>query len=317
MSEPRFHEASFVCVYAASGMGKTTDEGYSFPTAVQIAAPGALKPLISVCGYDPYKTGQVYEIGMGPGKVNTIKDATAVVRAETKKGRCTALVVDDFSFLAELTFAFYETKKLKGFQLFGAVREDTLDFRDACRFAGFHVMLSCWERSPGIVAGVYRKGGPKLHGDLPEAMPGICDLVLRGGEDANRKPWKGVYRAGLDPDYVTKDRLNVVQGVAPMNTAEILRFAGYVIPRHPGLPWQDQAVDRIAKMILDAGIAHDGETGTIALAALRDKGYATQYIMWTLRDAIDRVALTRMHADPFAAFGFATPGATPPTGTLT
>lgn len=307
MAEPRFHEPAFICTYAPSGAGKTTDEGYSFPTAVQIAAPGALKSLISVCGYDPYKTGQVYEIGMGAGKVTCIKDATAVIRAEAKKGRCSALVVDDFSFLAELTFAWYEAKKVSGFALFGAVREDTLDFRDACRFAGFHVMLSCWERAPGIVRGVYRKGGPKLHGDLPEAMPGICDLVLRGGEDPARKPWRGVYRAGLDPDYVTKDRLNVVLGTAPMNTAEILRFAGYVVPRHPGLPWQDQAVERIAKAMLDGSPENDGVVGNAALAALREKGYANPYIQWTLRDAIDRVALTRMHSNPFAAFGFDAP----------
>jgi hypothetical protein len=299
----RFAEPAFVCTYGPSGSGKSTDAGYSFPTALFLAAPGALKPLITVCGYDPHRAKQVLEIGMGgKGQIATIKDATAAIRAHA--GRVGAVVVDDFSYLAELTFAHYEALKLTGYKLFGAVREDTLDFRDACRYAGVHVSLNCWERAPTVKNGVFVKGGPKLHGDLPEAMPGICDMVLRCGIEPERKPWKGVYRAGLDTDYVTKDRHNVVQGVAPMNTAEVLRFAGYTVPRHPGLPWQEEAVERIASALVAAPPADEAQIGRTAIEVLTGRGYAAPYVAWTLRDALDRAALRRMHSNPFSAFGW-------------
>ena len=53
MTPPPPKEPAFVCVYGPPGVGKTTDCGYSFPNALFLAAPGALKPLRSVCGYKP------------------------------------------------------------------------------------------------------------------------------------------------------------------------------------------------------------------------------------------------------------------------
>lgn len=140
MTPPPPKEPAFVCIYGPSGVGKTTDCGYSFPTGLFLAAPGALKPLRSVCGYDP-----------ASAPVEDIEQATALVRKAAKSGQYDSIIVDDLSFLAEKTFAKTE-KKASGFRLWGILRDIVLDFRDACRLeAKCHVIVNCFSRSTEFV----------------------------------------------------------------------------------------------------------------------------------------------------------------------
>jgi len=83
-------EPGFICVYGEPGSGKTTDAGFSFPRALFVAAPGALKPIPVNCGYNP--AGQTR-------RADTIAEATALIPVAQKAG-CDAIVFDDFSFLA-------------------------------------------------------------------------------------------------------------------------------------------------------------------------------------------------------------------------
>jgi hypothetical protein len=302
----RFHEPAVVCAYAKSGSGKTTDNGYSFPCALFLAAPGALKPLITVCGYDPHRAGQVRRMGVADGDIRTIDDATKVLKVEASRGVYDAVVVDDFSYLAEQTFALLE-KRLTGFKLWGELRDQTLDFRNTARSCGMHVLMNCWEGGPKTKAGRWIRGGPQLPSDLPEQMPAMCDLVLRGGREELRKPWPGVYLCPrADTDYVAKDRHHVTPEVAPMNLAEILRHAGYDVKRHPGLPWQEEAVIKIAAALLKTDGAEWPSIGNIAVEALTSKGYGRPYIVWTLRDAVDRAVLQRAQPTVAQAFGWGT-----------
>jgi 3-hydroxybutyryl-CoA dehydrogenase len=197
-----------------------------------LAAPGALKPLRSVCGYDP-----------ATAAVEDIEQATALVRKAAKDGRYDAIIVDDLSFLAEQTFAKTE-KKASGFRLWGLLRDIVLDFRDACRLeAKCHVIVNCWEQVPTQKQdGTKVRGGPLLSGKLPEQLPAMCDKVYRAAHDPNRKPWPSIYRCFLDPNYVMKDRDGIVDP-APMNLSEILRDGGYVVRRHPSLEWQEAIVE--------------------------------------------------------------------------
>ena len=225
-------EPAFVCIYGPPGVGKTTDCGYSFPSGLFLAAPGALKPLRSVVGYEP-----------ATAHVTDIEQATALVRKEAKNSKYDAIVVDDLSFLAEQTFAKVE-KKASGFRMWGLLRDIVLDFRDACRLeAKCHVIVNCWETVPATKQdGTRVRGGPALSGKLPEQLPAMCDKVYRAVHDANRKPWPSVYRCFLDPNYVMKDRDGVVDP-APMNLGEILRDAGYGVRRHADLLWQEEVIE--------------------------------------------------------------------------
>ena len=275
--------------YGPSGIGKTTDTGLSFPNALFIAAPGALQSIRNVAGYSPLVEN-----------ASTLLDVTKLVntvgsyKAKGADTKIDAVVVDDFSYLAEQTFASLE-KKFNGFRLWGELRDAVLDFRNAARFAKVHVIVNCWEQAPKDKPGGGRvKGGPMLSGNLPEQVPAMFDMVLRCGQDPMRKPWQGIYQCTLDPNYIMKDRLNVASAAhpAPMNMAELIRAAGYVISRHPDMGWQEEMVETVAVSMLQAGPTQDKDIANKVYADLIRHASVPQ-ARWTLRDAMDRAVIRR------------------------
>jgi hypothetical protein len=128
-------ESIMVCTYGPSGIGKTTDQGYSFPSALFVAAPGALQSIRTTCGYEPASTNNV----------TTLSEATALLQQVA--GDFSAVVIDDFSFMAEQTFSSLE-KKYSGFKLWGKLRDVALEFRNTARYCGVDVILNCWEQPP-------------------------------------------------------------------------------------------------------------------------------------------------------------------------
>lgn len=275
-------EPALVLTYGASGSGKTTDCGYSFPNALFIATRGACQSIQSTCGYTPTTTD-----------CDTIQDATKLIVQLKDKGY-DSVVVDDFSFLTEKTFAKLE-KKFKGFSLWGELRDVTLEFRNAARYAGVHVVLNCWEQAPKTRSdGSYVRGGPMLSGKLPEQLPAMCDLVLRCGRDANRKPWSGIYKCELSTQYVMKDRFNVCYNLnpIPMNLAEIIRSQGLQVSRLKGLEWQEDVVETYAQALATT----DGDFITIVenlYTELISKGIDQKHARWTIRDVLDRSVIKR------------------------
>lgn len=271
----------------------TTDMGYSFPRALFAAAPGALNSVKSVCGYEPHYTD----------KVRTIMEATQLIAAVT--GKVDTIVFDDFSFLAEQTFNYLEKeRRLSGFKLWGALRDATLEFRDKSRFCGVNVVLNAWEQPPKVnQAGKRIKGGPKLSGDLPEKLPAMCDVVLRAVHELQRKPWPTAYQCRVDPSYSMKDRFNVATlcDPAPMNLAEILRAAGFDMPRHPDFPKQETQVEQIAALLAKEPENH-AEIANMMYANILKKDYTVEYARWTLRDALDRAVIRRSMAQATSTF---------------
>lgn len=275
------NEPFVVLTYGPSGIGKTTDMGYSFPTALFVAAPGALNSIQSVCGYTPNRT-----------EVTTIEQATRLVIEAGKSGKYDTVVIDDFSFLAEQTFSALE-KSYSGFKLWGQLRDHTLEFRNQSRYAGVNVVLNAWEQGPKTKHdGSRLRGGPQLSGKLPEQIPAMCDLVLRAVHDPSRQPWPTVYRCSNDPSYVMKDRFNVASVIdpAPMNLAELLRASGRYVARHPQLgDQQEQQVAAIAAQL--QGSPADADKVNQFYRALIENGTTPQVARWTLRDAVDRAVI--------------------------
>jgi hypothetical protein len=282
---------AFVVTYGRSGVGKTTDQGYSFPNALFLAAPGALKPLPALCGFSP----KVFDCA-------TIDAATKAIEAAAKAKTVDAIVVDDFSFMAEHTFNLLENK-FSGYKLWGKLREYVLDFRAAARYAGIHVVVNCWEQVPMTKPdGTRIRGGPKLSGDLPEQLPAMADLVLRATFDPARRPWGAVYRCDGGLDWTGKDRDAGTPSPAPLNLGEILRLNGYRVSRLPTLPWQEEVVAGVAAKLLEGAPEGDGPILEAFYADLTAKGIDPRHARWTIRDAWDRATLTRAKATRWATF---------------
>jgi hypothetical protein len=276
--------------YGPSGIGKTTDTGLSFPNALFIAAPGALQSVKNVAGYTPLVEN-----------ATTIPDVTKMIntiasyRAKGADTKIDAIVADDFSYLAEQTFAQLE-KKFNGFRLWGELRDAIIEFRNAARNAKVHIIVNCWEQPPKDKMGGGRvKGGPMLSGNLPEQVPAMFDMVLRCGLDPMRKPWPGIYQCVADPNYIMKDRLNIASAAhpAPMNMAELIRAAGYEVSRLPALAWQEEIVSKVSAQMVADGAARDKDTANAVFSDLIKNSVSPAHARWTLRDAMDRTVIRR------------------------
>jgi len=261
----------------------TVDLGYSFPRALFAAAPGALDSIASTCGYRPSRVD-----------VKTLNECIALVKKTGKEGRYDTVVFDDFSFIAEQTFSSLERAGKKGFQLFGELRDQALEFRNESRYAKVNVVMNCWEGRPSIKDGARVRGGPQLAGKLPESIPALCDMVLRAAPDPGRQPWPVVYRCYVDPSWVMGDRFDVASIVdpAPMNLGELLRAAGRQVHRHPALPNQEEEVQVISESM--SGVpANDMTLANTVYANLIGRGDNDKVARWTVRDALDRAVIRR------------------------
>ena len=294
--------------YAESKLGKTTDVLFSFPCAYYIATPAALKPSEEIVGFRLHPT-QVRE-------VPRISEATKILK--DLGPQFDAIVVDDFSLLAEKTFAALEKVK-SGFKLFGALRDEVLAFRDAARACGKHVILTCHLSPPQVKGGWSIRGGPKLPGKLPEELPAQCDFVLRAFHEPSRRgPWPVVYRCSpADVGYISGDRFGVTPDYAPMNMGEIFRAAHYKVKRAPGLDWMEAVVERGATALLNNPPDKEVEVLRAMMAFIQQNHTKdTRHIAWALRDARDRAALRLAKTRILDSF-FAAPSSAPVFGTPT
>lgn len=286
---------AFVCSYGPSGLGKTTDHLYAMPRGFFIGTPGAFKPSEHVVGFTLANT-QVFE-------ADRISTVTAMLPKLGKEfdGVC----IDDFSLLAERTLRLLEKTK-KGFEIWTGLSAEVLQFRDAARAYGKHVIVNCHEQGPQTKSnGKYVRGGPKLPSQLPEDFPTQCDMVLRAVHEPTRTgAWKVAYRCGVnDPAYVMKDRHDVTPPVSPMNLGELLRAAKYPIRRAPGLEWMEDVVERIAQAAATTEVAKHGELAKAIIASIQQNNSKnTLHIRWALRDGFDRWTIRKWQNDKLDAF---------------
>lgn len=305
----------FILKYGPPGSGKTTDDGYSGFDCLYLAGPGALTPVTTTCGYDP--------LAVDCPNMETAIKIVAQIRKDGgkwQKRKINGLKIDDFSFMAEQTYNNLEEgvdpftgkrggAKLTGFKLWGAGRSVALDFRNEARYAGLRVTVNCWLKESAFnkETGKKTKGGPKLPGDLPESMAALADLVVRVTYEANRWPWPWSYNCFTSPDWVMKDRFNVLPRVAPMNEAEVLRFIGRLNGiDHPAfmvpwpLDWMGPMVEQVVDLFDDP--KDDKATANAAYTYLIEQGADDAPARWVVRDAVDRVHLHRAHNSRRAVF---------------
>jgi hypothetical protein len=273
------HTAPFVVIYGKSGFGKTSDVGAAYPGALYIASEGAVSSIQSWYGVSVART-----------QVPTLMELNKNFPNWIKTGKYTALVIDEFDFLAEETMAALE-KRVTGFKLFGALRNEVALTARIARDASLPVILTSLEKPPKIKEdGTKTLGGPSLTGDLPEKLPGMADIVLRAIKDPLRKPWPVIYTPDGGMDYVGKDRYSIVPTPSPMNLGEILRLR-FNVPRiHP---WQEERVVELHTALIQGDPKDDVAVITAYYPYLLSLGIPAQAARWTVRDGWDRTLLAR------------------------
>jgi hypothetical protein len=285
------HDPIFGLVYGQSGMGKTTDMLYSFPTALFIGPANGFLPAQTMCGYLPRSVN-----------VSLISELTQVLTAAGQNSAAanqaaqtrTHLVVDDLSAISESTVRHWQKRGLSRYPLWGKVREEFIDFALAARRYRVDVYLNAWEDEPKTDSEnqKYTRGGPRLHGSISDTLPYLCDFVYRTVRQPAQKPWPGTYVSATLRDFPMKDRFNVVTklGSTPMNLAEILRARGVHVPRHPALPWQEGIVDALAAQMDQQAPSNLYAFTNQCYATLRER-FGPEAARWTVRDAFDRSRL--------------------------
>jgi hypothetical protein len=251
-----------------------------------------LKPAYSIVGHVPDRVDAA-----------TLYDVAAILRRDGPSGKYDAIIVDDLSLLSDQTVSAIE-KKCSGYDIWDRARDILLEIRTLSQQVGCHVIFNAHEMHPRETRGFSVPGGPQLPGRMPGDFPAACDIVLRGTYEPGRKPWGVVYRSGLDPNYITKDRHGVAPDPSPMNIGEILRAAGYKLRRAPGLDWQEEVVEKIATALLTHPIQAQGDLIGQSISAIKAKyTQNAMHIDWTIRDALDRSVIRRARqVDPAAKF---------------
>lgn len=278
---------TLVMSYGSSGNGKTVDMGFSYPNALFIATRGSLLSIKNTCGYEPATID-----------LPNIQEATKMVIELKGNTDFDAIVVDDFSHLADKTMVEIE-KKHRGFHIYSAMNEAVLNFRNAARYAGVHIAINCWEAAPKTNknTGAFVRGGAMLSGKLPESMPALCDLVLRCGKDPMLpSQWKGIYKCQLDTQYTMKDRFGVCYNLdpVPQNIGEILRSAGINLSRLKGLEWQEEVVETSSNAFLEITDPKERTRQIETLfSGLISQGVDPKFARWTVRDVLDRMHIKK------------------------
>ena len=309
-------EKPFILTYGVSGIGKTSDFLYSFPNALFVAEPGALKASTGLVGIDPSL--------LIVQTVKNLKEACALIAA-AKQQQYEEIVFDDFSFLCEKTLAECEANAGKNkYGVWSTFKNEVLNFRNTCRQSEMLVAVNCWETSVKLKDTSLKdkegntksgaentftrlRGGPKLPTDLPETFPAMCDIVLHayqpdvvGTPSTQTKEWKTVYQTACDNDWIAKFRDHGIPETCPMNLGEILRFVGrtqnkpeYVVHRCNGMEWAEKEVERISTALLtlqnQSDIRKKVEEEYKGLLSKK----SPQHTRWVIRDALHRVTLTK------------------------
>jgi hypothetical protein len=310
------NDPSFSIAYDVLKSGKTACVLAAFgDRAVYIAAPGALSPAEAVWGFPQPKARDL----------ETFADVRKFAEGNDVNG-AVALVCDDASLIADRTVNYYKMKGIGGYDLWGAVFTSAIRMRDTLRRRGMHIAFTCHPAPAGTREGVRHLGGPAFPGQIAMKLPAAADLLLRGegraggstsaadvdlGAGGGAAPtataivtaapasfsfgWPRVFRTALHPDWMQGSRYGTPD-MAPMNLGEILRLAGFTIPRMKGLEWQESVAQALAsKLIEPPGL---GDSARVRDVLLKVKDYCLSkftkteaHAYWALRDGYDRAVL--------------------------
>tara|TARA_R110002012_G_scaffold9854_7_gene45845 strand:+ start:12845 stop:13801 length:957 start_codon:yes stop_codon:yes gene_type:complete len=289
----------FICLYGPSKAGKTVASAAAGSCGLFIGDPSGLLSAQRFLGIE----------NMNVARAMTVPEATKIIEnavANPKKSP-PSIVIDDFSLMVETTINAYESTKGRA-GMWSALTRDVLACRDAARAAtagGIIVIFNCHEQPPRQSSGKFVRGGPSLPGQLPEKFSGMVDVIGRAMYEPTAAPWKYQLCFRPQPDYMSGDRLSVFPGMAPMNIAEGLRAAGYLIPYPKGLEWIGDVAQKVSDKILEEGIEEWPKVLQKVSTQLKDKK-RLEHLRWALQDGLHR-AILQHYAEVEALRAFSMP----------
>lgn len=264
--------------------GKTVALIAAFPEAVFVAAPNALDCGASLLGWDVPRNRRLDLV--------TIRDVTKAIPSVAKVSK--QIVIDDLSIMGERTvYDAEKVRKLKGWKIWDAVRDDLLELRATALRCGLHVWFSSHLKGPKGD----RLGGPDLPGQMPESFPAVASCMLRVVYDpAQLGGWPWALSAVGDGLYAAGDRLSIVKDRTPMNVREILLASGRDIPRPKALAWMDKPCAALAARMAGQTPQDQMAIGRKAFDALVKAGRNPLHVRWLCRDAIHRTVITAQNS---------------------
>jgi hypothetical protein len=281
----------FGITYGPPKVGKTLAMVRAFPEALFLAPKGAL--------------GCTSWLGI-KAKAATAPNVDTLIGAVKKAGsRYPAIVIDDASIQFEQE---YQRIKSKDRSWGGNAKfnEKIFELRDVCRDSPVHVFWTMHEAPPREVKAQEAKLGKIIPGtvlvpgwQLPEKLPAMVDFIGRVVYDDDFVGWPYVYQTGPDPDYITGDRLSITPDRFPLNIGEVLRAAGYDVPRAKGLEWMEAAVEAVAKILLDVIVQESDIKDAlepVIPGLLKRANQNQKHVRWVIADAHDRANLQRHSA---------------------
>lgn len=296
-----YGEPAVVFDYGDLGAGKSIDKVKAFPNALFLVPPGGLKSAVSVLGFMPPNIR----------KVRTLYDCMNVIAQEflaaDGASRYPAVGIDDATIVCDDTLIAMkemgigstrsgnDEPRLRYLELATLLK----GLRAQLTSVGVHVLLNWHERKPTEHKGEHFPGGPETGSkSQTKTIAAIGDLVVRARLEQARVPWTSYYECKPgDLSYTYKDRFDLVGKRAPMNTGEILRQAGYWVPRLNGLEWMDEIAGQIADDVLQqtggavpSGAHRSGTLGRWASHLLNQK-VAVPFVRWVVQDGLDRAEI--------------------------
>ena len=299
----RWGEPATIIVYGDSGIGKSTDMIYSFPTALFLTLPGAMKPSISTVG--------ISRANLWVIEVRNLDEAIATltqVAGMPAEQRPVAVVIDDLTLLAERqamdmhNSGAYPMAGDGVFRFWGDLKTKIQTLALYTRGIGAFPCFNSHKASPKSDKEGFWKGGPELPSKkLVKSIPHAADMVFKAEAEPARKGqnfWTGVYRCEPeDPSFHMKDR-HGYRGVVPMNLGELLRAVGYAIPRLPALQWQDTVADTIVDQRAEGMAVVD--VSKHWQEKLNGKAH-NLHVRWAIRDGLDRFVIRSIREDSIFA----------------
>lgn len=288
----------FIAVYGETNTGKSVDlVSFAGNRGLLIAQPGALRVGRTVLGLD---------IATNVVEVSTMEEVPAWVQYARDNG-FTAVGIDDATLLMKRSaalalerFSTYNAKTGKSgidFAMYSHLAKIVTDVSTAARWCNlpclmtFHVQGAS-ENDDGEKFPM----GPDLSWrKLVRHVPHESDItILSQPLPMGAKAWDT--RANCDKRTVDKilvgDRFDVAAPVSgPLNTAELVRAAGYPLPRPTGLEWMESYVENLAQAILASG--EEEKAWEPFRAALAQAGVIPPHVRWVRRDGTHRARIRR------------------------
>lgn len=247
-------EPPVVVTFGPTATGKSADSCFfgADPNTLFIAEPGSLHVARTVCGYD---------IGDRVVQTKYLSHATEWIRVAADRG-FSKVVVDDASIKALLQWKWIADKWGDNWGKWDELKDTITALTDTARWSGVAVYISAHVQPPRQTkTGEHYPEGPdmgwyKVVRTLPHSSD-LCQKTLGypAGvvtEQGYPVTWDTRVTAYKEPDEhrATKNRYDNLGTNAPLNTAEALRHAGYVISRGPGREWMEEWVEEIAGELL-------------------------------------------------------------------